>query len=141
MSSMRSVLYTLFLANFMSLAMRPGAAAQKDDSKMNVLFVIIDDLRSEIGCWGYDYMITPNLDRLATTGTRFTRTYCQQALCNPDNRWVHLPAPCPDPVNTVLVLNYKGELYIDPIKTLMENTEVIFDAVFADLSGSASLLG
>ncbi len=64
----------LFLAGLMASAAQSGVAAPKDHSKMNVLFVIVDDLRSEIGSWGYDYMVTPNLDRLATTGMRFTRT-------------------------------------------------------------------
>lgn len=50
---------------------------------MNVLFVAVDDLRCEMGCWGNDYMVTPNLDRLAADGIRFTRAYCQQALCPP----------------------------------------------------------
>jgi len=64
------------------------ALAQRDSSRMNVLFVIIDDLRCEIGCWGYDYMVTPQLNRLAASGTRFTRAYCQQALCHPSRNSV-----------------------------------------------------
>ena len=57
--------------------------AVAESPKLNVLFVAVDDLRCEMGCWGQDYMVTPNIDRLAARGVRFTRTYCQQALCNP----------------------------------------------------------
>ncbi len=53
-----------------------------------MLFVAIDDLRCEMGCWGQDYMVTPNLDRLAARGVRFTRAYAQQALCNPSRNGV-----------------------------------------------------
>jgi hypothetical protein len=41
----------------------------------------------------------------------------------------------------VLVLNYKGDLNIDPVRTLMENCDAELDAVFADLSGSANHTG
>jgi len=54
---------------------------------------------------------------------------------------VHLPVPCPDPVNTVIVVNYTGDLNIDPVRTLMENCDVELDAFHADISGSANHLG
>ncbi len=49
----------------------------------NVLFIAVDDLRPSIGCYGDPHAITPNLDRLAKRGVRFTRAYCQVAVCNP----------------------------------------------------------
>ena len=52
-------------------------------SNPNVLFIAVDDMRPELGCYGYDYMHTPNMDRLAGRGTLFNRAYCQQAVCNP----------------------------------------------------------
>ena len=70
------------------MAQAAEATAQGGRSKINVLFVIIDDLRCEIGCWGCDYMVTPHLDRLGANGTRFTRAYCQQALCHPSRNSV-----------------------------------------------------
>lgn len=52
------------------------------EEKRNVLFVVADDLRADLGCYG-SAAKTPNLDALAARGVRFERAYCQQAVCNP----------------------------------------------------------
>ena len=49
----------------------------------NVLFIAIDDLRPELGCYGSDIAITPNIDKLASQGLLFNKAYCQQAICSP----------------------------------------------------------
>ena len=51
--------------------------------KPNILFIAIDDLRPELGCYGSDIAISPNLDALAKDGLLFERAYCQQAICRP----------------------------------------------------------
>jgi arylsulfatase A-like enzyme len=51
--------------------------------KMNVLFIAVDDLRPQLGCYGQKHIISPNIDRLAAQGMVFERTYCQQAVCAP----------------------------------------------------------
>ncbi|MHC4195351.1 MAG: sulfatase-like hydrolase/transferase, partial [Planctomycetota bacterium] len=50
---------------------------------MNVLFIAVDDLRPQLGCYGHKQIISPNIDRLAAQGLLFERTYCQQAVCAP----------------------------------------------------------
>ncbi len=63
------------------LAVIPGFAAEKQ--KFNVLFIAVDDLRPELGCYGNTVIKTPNIDRLASRGLVFNRAYVQQAVCSP----------------------------------------------------------
>ncbi|MBL6763830.1 MAG: sulfatase-like hydrolase/transferase [Verrucomicrobiae bacterium] len=60
------------------LAVALGASA-----KTNVLFIAVDDLRTELGCYGVKSVHSPNIDQLAKTGVLFERAYCQVAVCNP----------------------------------------------------------
>lgn len=65
---------------FPSMAARTLNASQR----YNVLFIISDDLTSTgLSCYGNKVCQTPNIDRIAARGTRFTRAYCQGTYCGP----------------------------------------------------------
>jgi iduronate 2-sulfatase len=49
--------------------------------KPNILFIAIDDMRPEIGCYGGEQVKTPHLDSFASQGIRFDRAYCQVPVC------------------------------------------------------------
>ena len=54
-----------------------------ESPKPNVLFIAVDDLRPELGCYGVEEIQTPQIDALAASGVTFHRAYCQLAVCNP----------------------------------------------------------
>ncbi len=58
-----------------------GAAG--NPTQFNVLFIAVDDLRPEMGCYGNAVVQTPNFNRLAARGLVFNHAYCQQAVCSP----------------------------------------------------------
>ena len=78
------VLVTVLLALSLSLEANhlPSVAAVQKQ-KYNVLFIVSDDLRPTLGSYGNTIVKTPNLDKLASQGTRFDRAYAQYPLCNP----------------------------------------------------------
>jgi uncharacterized sulfatase len=49
----------------------------------NVVWIIADDLGPELGCYGYPQVSTPNLDRLAAEGSRFTLAFATAPVCSP----------------------------------------------------------
>ncbi len=58
-----------------------AAATPARPEKPNVLFLVVDDLRPQLGCYGQRQMISPNIDRLAAEGVLFERAYCMVSVC------------------------------------------------------------
>jgi uncharacterized sulfatase len=52
------------------------------DERPNIVWIISDDLGPELGCYGYPDVATPNLDRLAKEGTRFTKAFSTAPVCS-----------------------------------------------------------
>ncbi len=84
MKTYRRLTYFLILGLFLlgGLMSRP-VSAQETLKKPNVLFIAIDDLRPELGCYGADHIKSPNIDKLASRGILFNRAYCQAPHCGP----------------------------------------------------------
>ena len=73
-----------------SVAGASGALSKKTSNlrmgrkRPNVIYILADDLGyKELGCYGQKKIRTPNLDKLAAEGMRFTKHYCGQAVCAP----------------------------------------------------------
>ena len=69
----------IVLAQATPLPAQPAA-----DAKPNIIFILADDLGyADLGCYGNTFIETPNLDRLASKGMRFTQAYAAASLCSP----------------------------------------------------------
>ena len=71
---------TLFFLSLL-LASFGGAA---ENPRLNIVFILIDDMGwTDLGCYGSDYYETPNVDRLAQQGMKFTDAYAASCVCSP----------------------------------------------------------
>jgi len=61
----------------------PGvlSARPAESRPPNILFIAVDDLRPELGCYGHQQMISPHIDKLAADGVTFNRAFCQSPVC------------------------------------------------------------
>ncbi|NDV61576.1 sulfatase [Puniceicoccales bacterium CK1056] len=79
MTSPTRFLSLIFLSGFVFLI--PVSAEEK--APLNVLLIMVDDLRPELSCYGVGEVVSPNIDRLASRGMRFNNAYAQYPVCNP----------------------------------------------------------
>jgi len=99
-------IFSFFLLAFLVSSCQPRLTTNNDiKKKPNILFLAIDDLRPELGCYGSDIAITPNLDKLASQGLLFNRAYCQQAICSP-SRASLMTGARPETINVIENFTY-----------------------------------
>jgi iduronate 2-sulfatase len=90
-----------------------ASVAIASPARQNVLFIISDDLRPDLSCYG-SYVATPNLDRLAGDGVRFANAWVQYPLCNP-SRTSMLTGRYPTTTGALSNRNYFRDSYPDMI--------------------------
>ena len=79
MSRYNKMLIVLFLISFLPF----GNLSVADDTKTNVVLILIDDLGwKDLGCYGSEYYQTPNIDLLSAEGMRFTNGYAACNVCS-----------------------------------------------------------
>jgi N-sulfoglucosamine sulfohydrolase len=80
MKSAKPLLIVLLLA-VLSVFL-PAADSPGTSRRPNILLIISEDNGPQLGCYGYPYVRTPNLDKVASQGVRFDRAYITQAGCS-----------------------------------------------------------
>ena len=73
-------------ASVMLAGCEPGfrAAPERVDAKPNIIFIMVDDMGwADLGCYGSTKVHTPNIDRMAGEGIRFTQAYSGCTVCAP----------------------------------------------------------
>lgn len=84
MRTRTSRLATALLATATVLLAARGTPARAADNRPNVVFILIDDFGwADLGCYGSTYHRSPNIDRLAQQGMRFTNAYAAAPVCSP----------------------------------------------------------
>jgi len=78
MNQLKSLVAIFFLFTLLS-----SCTTKQEEvfQKPNILFIAVDDLRTELGCYGNDYIKSPNLDKLASEGYLFTHHYVGVPTC------------------------------------------------------------
>lgn len=78
---MMSILPLYFFSTLLlSIGMENSSAVSKDQQP-NILFIAIDDLRPELGCYGNEYIKSPNIDKLANQGYLFKNHFVNVPTC------------------------------------------------------------
>ena len=79
--SWRKRLATLLASGFVVVS--AWARSPDPERRPNILWISCEDISPDLGCYGNDYAITPNLDRLAAEGVRYTNAFTVAGVCAP----------------------------------------------------------
>lgn len=70
----------------------PAIGAETANDRPNILWITCEDTSPNLGCWGDTYASTPNLDRLAKRGIRYTNAFASNTVCSPSRSTLLLGA-------------------------------------------------
>jgi len=76
-------LQKLLLAAVSPALMLGGCQEKPEEKPLNVLWIIADDFSPDAGCYGNSLVKTPNIDKLAEEGVKFTQAYATNPVCSP----------------------------------------------------------
>ena len=134
-----------FLFSIMILPLVISCRIVEKEKHPNVLFIAVDDLRPELGCYGNQTVRSPAIDKLASQAVVFNRAYCQQAICMvsrasimtgilPDKNNLYCCGSVDDAMPDVLTLNkfFKEKGYKTESMGKIYHHRIDYDKQFGD---------
>ena len=119
----------------LTLWYQPGWCEESD--RPNILFILADDLGwSDLGCYGNPVFETPNLDRLASSGTRFTQAYAPAPICSA-SRASFLTGKTPARLGFEFVT--KPEAGFQPVKAPLRGPRFTLDLALPEITIAEAL--
>lgn len=70
----------IFTGLVVATAANAGTQQRTNSDRKNILFIVCDDLRPELGCYGQEQIKSPNIDSWAAQSVLFNRAYCNIAV-------------------------------------------------------------
>src|SRR5690242_10416895 len=82
LAGMMRIIITL-LAGFAltGCASKPSSSAEQKQKLPNILWISAEDISPDLGCYGDEYSVSPNIDHLASQGVKFTRAFATAPVC------------------------------------------------------------
>ncbi len=68
---------------FSFLLFASGSLFAQNNARPNIIWIIAEDMSQDLGCYGNNLVKTPNIDKLAESGVRFTNAYTTAGVCSP----------------------------------------------------------
>lgn len=80
----KKILICIFITTFLQVSCTKNSSKVSEITKPNILFILADDLGyHDLSCMGSNFYETPNIDKLAENGIRFTQAYASHPVCSP----------------------------------------------------------
>src|SRR5690625_5033258 len=78
------ILFFLFFVLINFVVLNNSFAQSADKDKPNIIFILVDDMGwKDLGSYGSTFYETPNIDKLASEGMKFTDAYASSTVCSP----------------------------------------------------------
>lgn len=103
----------VFLLSVFTLTLLPSAV-RADEVRPNILWITVEDMSPRLGCYGDHTVPTPNIDRLASEGERFTRAFGVYGVCAP-NRHALITGMYPNSTGAMAMRTWKRTAALDQI--------------------------
>lgn len=118
------IIILLVLSGLQQICAQNRKQPKQEKQKYNVLFIFVDDLRPELGCYGSKYIHSPNIDGLASSGTLFTKQFVAVPTCGPSRACLltgRRPRTIDELSNDVLEIKQKAHIPLGSPESFVDN--------------------